>query len=414
MRTGPIARTTAERRGNARMASAASALTALTSHRPTAEVLPRVLPLAPVPPPSPIPAPAPYLTTADAARYCGFKTPSAIRKAHMEGRSSPSPAAAARAPGSTPSPISTDSCGESRRSRALLPFRSRNAQVRLPQEEQMSKQEKWKLFKGSWISEEPVLPRVWERREGGHVVRARILDRTTGRQREIWKVLPDTDAPTALKWIEDECNRVRSGVTSVEPQKMRFCDYATSLLERKLATGEIRAASGRERWRHTLTHLIGGTESVAGFGDIFIEHLRPMHVEAWRAGIGQLIASGRYSPSTANGWLNILRHVMKRAKRELQLSRRRGRRHPPVRHLRARDVLGGGAERADERGGRRLPRVHEGPGSGPVRDGLPRLRDRVCGLLPCDRFADAGRRLTSSGTKASSSFGDRTRSAKSS
>jgi hypothetical protein len=80
-------------------------------------------------------------------------------------------------------------------------------------------------------------------------VRARILDRTTGRQREIWKVLPDTDAPTALKWIEDECNRVRSGVTSVEPQKMRFCDYATSLLERKLATGEIRAASGRERWR---------------------------------------------------------------------------------------------------------------------------------------------------------------------
>ncbi len=85
MRTGPIARTTAERRGNARMASAASALTALTSHRPTAEVLPRVLPLAPVPPPSPIPAPAPYLTTADAARSCGFTTPSAIRKAPMEG-----------------------------------------------------------------------------------------------------------------------------------------------------------------------------------------------------------------------------------------------------------------------------------------------------------------------------------------
>lgn len=183
----------------------------------------------------------------------------------------------------------------------------------------MSKQEKWKLFKGSWISPEPVLPRVWQRKEGGHVVRARVIDTSSGRQREIWKVLPDTDAPTALKWIEDECNRVRSGVTSVEPQKMRFCDYATSLLERKLATGEIRAASGRERWRHTLTHLIGGTESVDGFGDIFIEHLRPMHVEAWRAGIGQLIAAGRYSPSTANGWLNILRHVTKRAKRELRL-----------------------------------------------------------------------------------------------
>jgi hypothetical protein len=73
------------------MASAASALTALTSDRPPAEALPRVPPLAPVPPPTPIPvpAPAPYLTAADAAdaaRYRGFNTPSAIRKAHMEAR----------------------------------------------------------------------------------------------------------------------------------------------------------------------------------------------------------------------------------------------------------------------------------------------------------------------------------------
>jgi hypothetical protein len=44
-----------------------------------------------------------------------------------------------------------------------------------------------------------------------------------------------------------------------------------------------------------------------------------MHVETWRACIGKLIAEGTYSPTTANGWLNILRHVMKRAKRELQL-----------------------------------------------------------------------------------------------
>ena len=29
---------------------------------------------------------APYMTTAAASLYCGFKTPSAIRKAHHEGR----------------------------------------------------------------------------------------------------------------------------------------------------------------------------------------------------------------------------------------------------------------------------------------------------------------------------------------
>ena len=32
---------------------------------------------------------AQYLTTADAARYCAFRTASAIRKAHLEGRLMP-------------------------------------------------------------------------------------------------------------------------------------------------------------------------------------------------------------------------------------------------------------------------------------------------------------------------------------
>ena len=56
-----------------------------------------------------------------------------------------------------------------------------------------------------------------------------------------------------------------------------------------------------------------------GFGDYYIDQIRPMHVEEWRAGIGGLIKQGSYAPTTANGWLCILRHVMKRAKRELLL-----------------------------------------------------------------------------------------------
>jgi hypothetical protein len=186
-------------------------------------------------------------------------------------------------------------------------------------EVRMGKKQEWRLFKGSWISKEPVLPRVWQRKEGGHVVRARVIDRCTGRQREIWKVLPDANAPAALQWIDEETKRIRAGVVSAEAQKLRFCDYATSLFARKVATKEIKSARGRERWRYTLTRLIAGTENVDGFGEIFIDELRPMHVEVWRAGIGKLIAQGVYSPTTANGWLNILRHVLKRAKRELQL-----------------------------------------------------------------------------------------------
>ena len=228
----------------------------------------------------------------------------------------PPAAAGVGGPGCGIAKTLTDSC----EAIGLLPFRPWNAQVRLPLEVHMTKKQEWRLFKGSWISNEPVLPRVWQRKEGGHVVRARVIDRSTARQREIWKVLPDSDAPTALKWIEDECKRIRAGAVLGEARQLRFCDYATSLFERKLATKEIKSARGRERWRYTLGHLIAGTRNVDGFGEIFVDELRPMHVEVWRAGVGKLIAQGVYSPTTANGWLNILRHVLKRAKRELQLS----------------------------------------------------------------------------------------------
>ena len=51
----------------------------------------------------------------------------------------------------------------------------------------------------------------------GGAKRARVNDVTTGRQRDVWKVLPEADAPTALKWIEDECKRARAGIGSVAP-----------------------------------------------------------------------------------------------------------------------------------------------------------------------------------------------------
>jgi integrase len=105
-----------------------------------------------------------------------------------------------------------------------------------------------------------------------------------------------------------------------QQQKQRFADYATSLLERKLKKGEIKSARGFERWRYTLKHLIGGTEEVTGFGELFVDQIRPTHVEQWAAGIGELISTQKYAPTTANGWLHILRHILKEAKRELQLT----------------------------------------------------------------------------------------------
>jgi integrase len=180
---------------------------------------------------------------------------------------------------------------------------------------------RWK----SWVAPTRI-PGVWKRKEGGHFVRARVTDPTTGRMKEIKRVLPEADAATAYKWLQDERARVRAGVDSEKRPKLRFADYATSLLERKIQLGDIRSPKGQERWRYTLAHLIGGTtppdtlEYVPGFGELFMDQIRAEHVESWKAGIVKLIAAGRYSPHTANGWLSILRVIDRTATRDLRLA----------------------------------------------------------------------------------------------
>jgi integrase len=191
----------------------------------------------------------------------------------------------------------------------------------------MTKETKdWKLFKNVWIATRPTLPGVWRRKEGGHVVRARALDATTGKWKDTFKVLPDSDASTALKWLQDEQARLRAGVLSIEPQKMRFAEFAASLFEHKVKVGDIRSARGRDKWADVLQHFIVGTtgkksgKKVEGFGEMFVEKIHVSHIEAWKAGLAELIAAGDYAPTTINGWLAILRVIMKAARRRLSLA----------------------------------------------------------------------------------------------
>ena len=156
-------------------------------------------------------------------------------------------------------------------------------------------------------------------------MRARVVDPTTGNMKEVRKVLPDSDQATAHQWLTEELARVRSGIAWAPPQQTRFGDFAISLLERKAQRREIKSAKGRERWKYTLEHLIGGTTGeksgrfVPGFGEFFLDKLHVSHVETWKTGIAGLIAAGDYAPTTANSWLSILRVIMKAAKREHQL-----------------------------------------------------------------------------------------------
>lgn len=207
---------------------------------------------------------------------------------------------------------------------------TRIVQVRLHMEKHMTK-EKWKKRWRSWVAPTKV-PGVFKRKEGGYLVRARVVERATGQQVEIRKVLPDADEAAAYKWLSDEKAHARASVDSDRRARPRFGDYAVSLLERKAVTKEIKSARSRERWKYTLEHLIGGTEDVSGFGEMYIDQIGIVHVEAWRTGIAKLIAEAKFSPTTANGWLYIFRHIMKRATREYELSRN------PVEGVRAFDT----------------------------------------------------------------------------
>lgn len=181
-------------------------------------------------------------------------------------------------------------------------------------------QEQWQKRWKNWVRPTK-LPGVWERKEGGFVVRARALDPTTDRMKEVKKVLPEATEATAYKWLQDELERVRSGTPVSAPrQKPRFADYAVSLLEKKVAVGKIKSASGREKWRYTLEHLITGSTGAMAFGEMFMDQIRAEHIEQWQLEVADLISAGKYAPTTANGWLNILKVIFKAAKRELRLS----------------------------------------------------------------------------------------------
>jgi hypothetical protein len=69
----------------------------------------------------------------------------------------------------------------------------------------------WKLYRDTWISTKPVLPGIWQRKEGGHFVRARVVNPATGAKEEIRKMLPNADRATAFKWLNDEKLRIKSG-----------------------------------------------------------------------------------------------------------------------------------------------------------------------------------------------------------
>jgi integrase len=179
-------------------------------------------------------------------------------------------------------------------------------------------EDRWTKRWRHWIAPTKITG-VWKVKEGGYLVRTRVLDPESGRTTEIRRVLPEADEASAYLFLKRQMELARAGTAPARKQMPRFADYAVSLLERKLTTREIKSARNREKWRYTLTHLIVGTKGVAGFGDMLVSDIRVRHVEAWKGGVARLVEQGFYQPTTINGWLATLLVVLRSAQREFEL-----------------------------------------------------------------------------------------------
>lgn len=171
-------------------------------------------------------------------------------------------------------------------------------------------------------------PGIYERREGGHLVRALVTDATTGRRREVKKILPEATLAQAVAYLEGRKEQAKAGDIVPPTSKKRFAVYAVDLYEHKVATRRIVSEAGKRKWKYILIHLIEGTTDdaghllVRGFGEFFVDEIRVVHIEKWKVQVTtKLLDTGLYAPTTTNGWLDTLKGILKAAKRDLELPR---------------------------------------------------------------------------------------------
>jgi len=180
----------------------------------------------------------------------------------------------------------------------------------------------WVLRWNDCIGAKPELPGVWRRRDGGFRIRGRTVEPKSGRLRGVNRALPDCKrAREAAAALEAELERIRANAPATVTARPRFDDWANTVFERKVASGAIASARGRDKWEWCLrVHLF------PAFGAYFVDRITREDIERWKAHEllaertktkdekrDRKLAGRRYSPQTANTILGVLRQVMAEA-----------------------------------------------------------------------------------------------------
>lgn len=171
------------------------------------------------------------------------------------------------------------------------------------------------------ISASPSAQGIWALKSGGYLIRVRVKHPKTGERRDALRTLRNAKLA--------EAKHVRAGLMAEErartkptiSSRMLFAKYAASLFKKRVDAGHIASAKTRERWSGTLTHL------VAELGSLYVDEIDLPRLEEMHAGWATRIQAKRadpeakdgLAPTTANGWINILRTIFKRATKELKL-----------------------------------------------------------------------------------------------
>ncbi len=198
----------------------------------------------------------------------------------------------------------------------------------------MAKKEiEWVERWGMWQSKDPVLPGVWRRKAGGHIVRSRVVDPKTGKMTEIKRSFPDEeDAKRAFTWLTAERERVRRGGTEATTALPTFRSFATLLFQKKVADGTIASAAGRAKWAHALEHHL----LVAPWSEWYVDKVTFADLSDWRDGYATrewsrrsrkskdgrqhvVVAGKGYKPHTINSLLAIARVIWKAISRRHSL-----------------------------------------------------------------------------------------------
>ena len=176
---------------------------------------------------------------------------------------------------------------------------------------------KWVMRWNVYIAERPIRPGVWRRRDGGFLVRGKAMNPRTGRRKEIKKVYLDTEDPdVALLRLREELQSLRQGSSPEARTLPRFSEYAVSLLERKLASREIKSGKSVEVWGTVLeTHLI------PAFGELRVDQITKLDIEEWKSKMGRLVQKREYAPTTVNNLLKYLRVILNAACADYELDR---------------------------------------------------------------------------------------------